>query len=79
MAAMGAPARRVLAFDRRGTTRTDSLCSTLKRIEPVTRADVPTLSGARWSPASRDWPPHDAGRILAARNTQHRRLVRTND
>jgi hypothetical protein len=53
MAAMGAPARRVLAFDRSGTTRTDSLRGTLKRIEPVTRADVPTLCGARWSSASR--------------------------
>jgi len=30
MAAMGAPARRVLAFDRRGTTRTDPPVGTLK-------------------------------------------------
>lgn len=63
MAAMGAPARRVLAFDRSGTTRTDSFCGTLKRIEPVTRADVPTWCGAQWSLASwrdsataRRWP-----------------------
>jgi hypothetical protein len=43
MAAMGAPARRVWAFDRRGTTRTDPSAGTLKgyaaRATDVARPD----------------------------------------